>query len=335
MIKERILGILLKNKETFISGEEISHKLGVSRTAVWKSIGKLRDEGFEVESVPNKGYRLIKPPDLLIPAVVKNALRTRQFGQIIEYCHSIDSTNTRAKELAQEGAAHGTLVIAEEQLKGKGRLGRSWESPAGLGIWMSLIARPSFPPQYAPRMTVLAGLAVKEAIHRVLGLKAEIKWPNDIILNARKVCGILTEMQADPDRIEYVVTGIGVNVNTPEEVFPEELRGSATSLIIETGNENPDRKIDRCRLLAEIISVFEELYDSWVEGGDFSALMQDYKESCVTLGRQVRVTGIDETFLGTAVDLTEDCRLVVQLPDGTRKTVYSGDVSVRGIAGYV
>lgn len=329
-MRDRILTILLENQDSFVSGEEISQKLGVSRTAVWKTIRQLKETGFEIQSVSNKGYRLSSLPDKLEPALIQHYLTTKHFGRALEVHETINSTNTRAKELAQSGAEHGTLVLAEEQKSGRGRLGRSWESPGGLGLWMSLILRPSFPPRFAPRMTVLAGLAAVQAILKVTGLEALIKWPNDIIINSKKVCGILTEMQADPDLIDYIVVGIGMNVNTPKEVFPPELRDLATSLKLEG-----ERHIDRCKLLAALLAVFEELDNRYLSTGNFSEVLDEYKEKCITLGRTVRVTGPTEVFEGTALDLTDDFELVVEAKNGEIRKVFSGDVSVRGVAGYL
>lgn len=329
-MKDRILMILLQNKEDFVSGEEISKEIGVSRTAVWKAIEQLRDSGFEIDSRSNKGYRLIKMADKLNATVIGHYLNARTLGQVIEIHDSIGSTNNRAKELAQEGAVHGTLVAAEEQRSGRGRLGRAWSSPPKVGLWMSLILRPAFPPRFAPKMTVLAGLAVIRAINTITGLKAAIKWPNDIIINSKKLCGILTEMQAEPDLIEYVITGIGMNVNTLKENFPAEIRDSATSLFIEWG-----QKVDRCRLMAAILNELEVLYQEYESTTNFSGIIQEFKENCITLGRHVRVVSPAGEWEGEAIDLTEDCELVVKLADGTKRTVMSGDVSVRGIAGYL
>lgn len=329
-MRDQILTILLENQDSFVSGEDISQKLGVSRTAVWKTMGQLKESGFEMQSVPNKGYRLTSLPDKLEPALIQHYLTTKQFGRVIETHVTMDSTNTRAKELAQDGAAHGTLVTAEEQKSGRGRLGRSWESPRSLGLWMSLILRPSFSPRHAPQMTVLAGLAVVHTICKTTGLEAFIKWPNDIIVNSKKVCGILTEMQADLDLIDYIVAGIGINVNTPKEGFPRELRNSATSLKLELGAH-----IDRCRLSAELMAVFEGLYERCLAAGNFSEILNEYKSKCITLGRQVRVTGPSETFEGTAADLTDDFQLLVETKTGELRGVFSGDVSVRGIAAYL
>lgn len=329
-MKDRILMILLQNRGSFISGEKISRELGVSRAAVWKAIGQLREEGFEVDSVSNRGYRLTEMPDRLNAAILRHFLHTRRLGREIELHDAIGSTNTRAKELAQGGAVHGTLVAAEEQQTGRGRLGRFWHSPSGAGIWMSLILRPAFPPRFAPRVTALAGLALLRAINTITGLKAAIKWPNDIIIHSKKACGILTEMQAEPDLIEYVIAGIGMNVNIPRHRFPKELRESATSLSIESG-----QPVNRCRLMAAVLDELEMLFDEYEGSLNFSGIIQEYKENCVTLGRPVRVTSAAGEWEGTAIDLTDDCELILELADGTRRTVLSGDVSVRGIAGYL
>lgn len=329
-MKDRILMILLQNQGSFVSGEEISRKWGVSRTAVWKTIEQLRQEGFEIQSKSNRGYRLSKIPDKMNATVMRYYLTAQKLGRVIELHDTIGSTNTRAKELAQEGAVHGTLVSAEEQQAGRGRLGRAWNSPPGVGLWMSLILRPGFPPGFAPRMTVLAGLAVLRAIDAVTGLKASIKWPNDIIINSKKVCGILTEMQADPDLIEYVIVGIGMNVNTPEDGFSEEIRGSATSLFLESG-----RRVDRCRLSAAVLDELEVLYHEYEKTTDFTGIMQEFTENCITLGHHVRVVSTAGEWEGEAVGLTEGCELIVKLADGTRQVVFSGDVSVRGVAGYL
>jgi BirA family biotin operon repressor/biotin-[acetyl-CoA-carboxylase] ligase len=330
ILQDDILRILLDNQGTFVSGEEISEKLGVSRTTVWKSVRQLKEEGCRIDSVSNKGYCLTEIPDRLSEVLLRRWLTTDRIGQYMELHHTIGSTNARAKELAQEGAPHGTLVAAEEQASGRGRLGRSWVSPPGMGIWMSIILRPSFLPSFAPRITVLAAMAAADAVNRVTGLKAGIKWPNDIIISAKKVCGILTEMQADPDQIEFIVVGIGTNVNIPKDGFPTEISGSATSLFIESGT-----KVDRNRLLADILGSFEALYNRYEKSGSFSDLLADYKLRCITLNRRVRVVGRTEEFTGTAIDLTDNCELIVRLDDGTQRTVLSGDVSVRGIAGYV
>jgi len=328
-LKDIVFSILYDNRDSFVSGEEISNKLGVSRTAVWKAISQLRREGCQIESFPNRGYCLTQTPDRLNKVLLDAHLSTHSMGRVVELHSSIDSTNARAKELAQGGAVHGTLVIAEEQTSGRGRLGRSWVSPAGMGIWMSLILRPSFLPRNASRVTVITALAVTDAIDKITGLTADIKWPNDIIINSRKVCGILTEIQADPDTIEYLVVGIGLNVNTPRDAFPEELTQSASSLFMESGV-----KVERNILLAGILDSFERIYNKYEETESFTAIMDDYKAQCITLNKRVKVFGRTEEFEGTAVDLTDNCELIVQLDDGTLKNVLSGDVSVRGIAGY-
>ena len=243
-------------------------------------------------------------------------------GRVVELHSSIDSTNARAKELAQGWRCTWYFGNCRGADKREGRLGRSWVSPAGMGIWMSLILRPSFYPQCL-RVTVITALAVTDAIDKITGLTADIKWPNDIIINSRKVCGILTEIQADPDTIEYLVVGIGLNVNTPRDAFPEELTQSASSLFMESGV-----KVERNILLAGILDSFERIYNKYEETESFTAIMDDYKAQCITLNKRVKVFGRTEEFEGTAVDLTDNCELIVQLDDGTLKNVLSGDVSV-------
>ena len=329
-MKDDILKILLKVKGEYISGEAISTTLGVSRTAVWKYINQLRKEGYTIKSVSNKGYCLSYIPNRLNKVLLQYFLKTISIGRVIELHDSIGSTNMRARELAHEGALHGTLVIANEQTQGKGRMGRVWISPPETGIWMSLVLRPSLSPQDAHRITVIAALSVSNAINIITGLKAEIKWPNDIIIGSKKVCGILTEIQTEPDIIEYVVLGIGINVNAKRDDFPEELARSATSISIES-----EKVIDRNALIVEILKSFESLYDHYEKTGDFTDILDTYKGRCVTLNKRVKVFGRVDEFEGTAIDLSNDCALLVKLDNGIVKRIISGDVSVRGIAGYI
>jgi len=347
-VKDDILKILLKVKGEYISGEAISTTLGVSRTAVWKYINQLRKEGYTIKSVSNKGYCLSYIPNRLNKVLLQYFLKTISIGRVIELHDSIGSTNMRARELAHEGALHGTLVIANEQTQGKGRMGRVWISPPETGIWMSLVLRPSLSPQDAHRITVIAALSVSNAINIITGLKAEIKWPNDIIIGSKKVCGILTEIQTEPDIIEYVVLGIGINVNAKRDDFPEELAHSATSLYIESEKTSlyiesektslsigSEKVIDRNALIVEILKSFESLYDHYEKTGDFTDILDTYKGRCVTLNKRVKVFGRVDEFEGTAIDLSNDCALLVKLDNGIVKRIISGDVSVRGIAGYI
>lgn len=329
-MRNKILEILLDNKDNFISGESISERLNVTRAAVWKHIKTLQSEGFKIESVSRKGYRLVGIPDKLERVTLLHGMKTKVLGRTVEICESIDSTNSRAKELALLGYPEGTLVIAEEQLEGRGRLGRSWVSPAGKGIWMSLLLRPEIPPSAAPIITTLAALAVKRALEETSGLEVSIKWPNDIIIQNKKVCGILTEIHADIDIIHYVIVGIGINVNIEEKDFPEELLSSATSILIALG-----RKLDRIQLIQSIMKHMEDIYIDYIKTSDIGPILDECRKCSATLGRTVKVIGRGMEFSGKAVDLDEDGALLVLKDDGKLEKVLSGDVSVRGIAGYV
>ncbi|MGN1116263.1 MAG: biotin--[acetyl-CoA-carboxylase] ligase [Candidatus Ornithomonoglobus sp.] len=318
-MRNKILNIL-KIAESYISGEEMSRALGISRAAVWKHIKKLKDEGYDILSVTNKGYKLRNIPDILSEASISSGLNTEFTARNIRYMPVIDSTNEEAKRCS--AMPDGSLFIADVQSAGKGRLGRSWESPKGLGVWMSLLLKPDIPPQDISQITLIAGIA----ICRVLGNGSGIKWPNDIVIGSRKVCGILTEMSAEIDRVNYVICGIGINVNTVE--FPAELQDKATSLFIETG-----KAYSRSELVSAIMNEFEPLYKIFQKEG-FSPLLEEYRNSCITIGREIRVIYRKETLIGKAVDIAPDGGLIVETENG-RVNVTSGDVSVRGIYGYI
>lgn len=315
----------LRSAGNFVSGEELSEQLQVSRTAVWKCIGVLRREGYEIESVTNRGYRLVSCPDRLTEEEITANLGTRFLGKSVFCSASIDSTNEEAKRRALGGAPDGSIFVSEQQTGGKGRLGRNWASPAGTGIWMSVLLRPGHIPQNAPLTTLLAGLAVCRAVRNLTGAAAEIKWPNDIVTGGRKICGILTEMSAEIDRIEFLVVGIGVNVNLPE--FPPELSGKATSLLRESG-----KTVRRVPLLQEILRQFESLLTESLTAPE-PEFWKEYKSLCVSLNRTVSFTRNGKEVSGTAADISPSGELLVRLPDGKLETVFSGEVSVQGIYG--
>lgn len=323
-MRDKILTILMDNKGAFVSGEAISRQLGVTRAAVWKYIKSFQEDGCLIESIPKKGYRLLNVPDILDGVVIRHGMQTQILGNQVEVHRCIDSTNTRAKELALEGAPEGFLIIAEEQTIGKGRLGRHWVSPPGVGIWMSLVLRPKLYPSDAPKITLIAALSMVEAINSVTGLKAGIKWPNDILIRGRKVCGILTEIHADPDIIDYVVLGIGINVNTKQSDFPEALRDAATSLYIEKGH-----KITRNDMIRAVIERIEVNYTKYLDSRDFDSVLSELRRHSVTLGRQVKVIGRTEALEGVALDYAEDGALLIQTENGQIQKVLSGDVSIR------
>ncbi|QUH28842.1 biotin--[acetyl-CoA-carboxylase] ligase [Vallitalea guaymasensis] len=326
-MKEKIIQ-LLNEADDYISGEEISKQLGVSRTAIWKVINRLKEEGYEIESVTRKGYRLLSSPDILNSEELHYNLNTEIIGNKIINFDKLDSTNQQAKKLALEGASNGTVVIAEEQTAGKGRRGKMWVSPPGTGIWMSAILRPSVMPENASMLTLVAGLAVCKAVREITNLEASIKWPNDIVVNGKKICGLLTEMNSEIDFINFVVVGIGINVNI--EKFPPELDNIATSLMIE-GNQSYQRK----KLVKRTLEIFEDYYKKYLATEDLTKIIEEYNEHCINIGRKVRVTGRKQDITGNVKCVTNKGELIVTDQQGEDIVVTSGEVSVRGIYGYV
>ena len=326
-MKEEILR-LLRSADGYISGQELCNRFGVSRTAVWKAINQLKEAGYEIEAQQNKGYRLMAAPDLMTEAEIKSLMHTEWVAKEVLYFDTIDSTNTKAQELAEKGYPSGTLVVADKQESGKGRRGRSWVSPSGTGIFMTLMIKPDINPNNASMLTLVAALAVAKAITSVTGEKAMIKWPNDIVVNGKKVCGILTEMNAQFDYINHIVVGIGINVHN--ESFPEEISRMASSLMIEAGG----KRFHRAQIIAETMSYFEQYYDTFLKTQDLSALVREYDKLLVNRNKSVRVLDPKEPFDGKAMGITPKGELIVDTWE-SRKLVSSGEVSVRGIYGYV
>ena len=326
-MKEEILR-LLRSADGYISGQELCNRFGVSRTAVWKAINQLKEAGYEIEAQQNKGYRLMAAPDLMTEAEIKSLMHTEWVAKEVLYFDTIDSTNTKAQELAEKGYPSGTLVVADKQESGRGRRGRSWVSPSGTGIFMTLMIKPDINPNNASMLTLVAALAVAKAITSVTGEEAMIKWPNDIVVNSKKVCGILTEMNAQFDYINHIVVGIGINVHN--ESFPEEISQMASSLMIEAGG----KRFHRAQIIAETMSYFEQYYDTFLKTQDLSALVREYDELLVNRNKSVRVLDPKEPFDGKAMGITPKGELIVDTWE-SRKLVSSGEVSVRGIYGYV
>ena len=319
---------LLKETDGYVSGQELCRRFGVSRTAVWKVINQLKEEGYEIEAVRNRGYALKGAGDVLSEAELLSCLKTEWAGGRTVYFDATDSTNIQARRLAEAHAPHGTLVVSDRQDGGKGRRGRSWASPSGVGIWMSLILRPEIAPSSASMLTLAAALAVREGIQEETGLSPLIKWPNDLVLNGKKICGILTEMSTELMEIQYVITGIGINVNQRE--FPSEIRDTATSLSLEAG-----RSFRRSSLIAAILKAFEKDYTAFLKTGDLSLLLEEYNACLVNRGKEVCILDPSGEYRAVAEGIDESGSLLVTLPDGTRREIISGEVSVRGIYGYV
>ena len=320
MLDDKILKLLKERPSAFLSGQEISRRLNVSRTAVWKRVKRLRSIGYEIKASTRSGYRLVRSPDLLTASEVKPILSTKWMGRVIHHFHTVDSTNSTAYQLALSGAREGEMVISESQQKGRGRLGRHWFSPPSLNLYLSVILRPKIPPQQASLITLMAAVATADAIEKFSGLLPSIKWPNDILLRGRKVAGLLNEIHSEMDRIHFVILGIGVNVNMDEKMFPKEIRSSATSLKDEMG-QPISRKIFLSRLLEEL----ERWYAIFLEEGDH-AVLKAWRERAQIKGRSVKVTSFGEALTGIAVDVDSDGALILETKDGKRKRVVAGDV---------
>lgn len=319
---------LLKETDGYISGQELCEKFGVSRTAVWKVINQLKEEGYEIEAVRNKGYILKGSADVLSKEELESTIHTKWAGANVAFFEETDSTNNEIRRLAEQGAPHGTLAVAERQLGGKGRRGRVWTSPAGVGIWMSMLLRPQIDPMAASMLTLVMALATRKGIENATGLRSEIKWPNDLVLNKKKICGILTEMSTELMEIQYVIPGTGINVNQTE--FPDDIKATATSLRIESGKVQK-----RSEIIAAIMEAFEGYYDTFIETQDMSGLIEEYNANLVNLGNEVCVLDPAGEYRGVSEGINKDGALLVRLADGTLKEIISGEVSVRGVYGYV
>ncbi|VBB06414.1 transcriptional repressor c-terminal [Lucifera butyrica] len=321
-MRRNIMQFLRSRSGEYISGEEISRQLKVSRTAIWKHIQALRQEGYRIESHPRLGYCLREIPDRLLPDEIGMKLTTKILGKQIHYFTDVHSTNNEAKRIAMADAPEGTIVVAEAQNRGRGRMSRGWFSPFAKGIWFSVILRPPFSPAEAPKCTLMAAVAVSSAIQQVTGVACGIKWPNDILYQGKKIVGILTEMSAEIDVINYIVIGIGINVNIGQEEFPAEISGLSTSLAIEAG-----RKISRLDLLTAILQQLESLYTGVLANG-FASVLGEWRSHSITLGQNVEVLGGTGNFTGIAVDIDNDGALLIQTGSGVEK-VLAGDVSIR------
>ena len=319
---------LLKETDGYISGQELCEKFGVSRTAIWKVINQLKEEGYEIEAVRNKGYILKGSADVLSKEELESTIHTKWAGENVVFFEETVSTNNEIRSLAEQGAPHGTLAGAEQQLGGKGRRGRVWTSPAGVGIWMSMLLRPQIDPLAASMLTLVMALAAKKGIEISTGLKSEIKWPNDLVLNKKKICGILTEMSTELMEIQYVIPGIGINVNQKD--FPDDIKATATSLYIESGKIQK-----RSEIIAAIMEAFEGYYDTFIKTQDMSGLIEEYNANLVNLGNEVCVLDPAGEFRGVSEGINKEGALLVRLADGTLKEIIPGEVSVRGVYGYV
>lgn len=329
---------LLRNSGDYVSGQQLCDRFGVTRTAVWKVINQLKEEGYQIESVTGRGYRLTEEPeDILSESEIVSRLHTKWAGSKVYYYDVTGSTNNDAKRCGEEGDPHGTVVVADIQNAGKGRRGRGWQTLSGTALAFTILLRPEFAPDKASMITLVMALSVAEAVEEVLAGAEEavttIKWPNDIVLNKKKICGMLTEMTMTPemDEIQYVVVGAGINVNNaaPEE-FQEEIRKTATSLKIETG-----RHVSRAKLLEKVLLRFEDNYATFLETLDMSGLREAYECHLQGIGSEVRVLDPAGEYTGISHGIDDKGELIVEKENGEKVLVYAGEVSVRGLYGYV
>lgn len=315
----QVLAFLAEGGDGYTSGEILSGKLGLSRASIWKYVESLRARGYTIEALPARGYRLAAVPDRLSALELLPLLGTRELGQTLHAFDALPSTNAKAFALATEGAGHGEVVIAEEQTSGKGRRGRTWVSLPGKSLSMSVILRPELPPQRASELTLVTAVALAETLAEA-GADVAIKWPNDVQIKGLKVAGILTELSAEPERVHFVVVGIGVNLNGLSTDFPRELSGQLTSLEAARG-----QKVSRALFTAALLAQLEDWYDRHATEG-FAPVRQAWRDRASTLGRDVVVHLEQRQLHGRAEDIDQDGALLLRLPDGTLERVVAGDV---------
>ncbi|PLT28356.1 biotin--[acetyl-CoA-carboxylase] ligase [Peribacillus deserti] len=320
-LRKKLLETFHEANGEFVSGQNLADIMGCTRTAVWKHIEELRKDGYDIEAVRKKGYRINKSPDKLSGNSILLGLETKEIGKNISYHESLASTQKLAHKLADSGAEEGTLVIADEQTQGKGRLLRTWHS-AKTGIWMSLILRPRIPMQQAPQLTLLAAVAIVQAIEDTTSIFPTIKWPNDILINGKKVTGILTEMQAEADRIHSVIIGIGINVNQSLEDFPDDIKETATSLALEEGEP-----ISRTSVIQSFLKHFEILYTLFLKEG-FKPIKLLWESYAVSLGKEIKASTLTGVLYGKAIGITDDGVLLLKDSLGEIHSIYSADIEI-------
>lgn len=329
MSRERVYALLRQRAGAFCSGEELSRALGISRAAVWKAVDSLRRDGYTIEARRSQGYRLVAAPDVLVEREIRRYLPGDVPCPDLRCLQEVDSTNSYLKREAMNGAPHGTIAVANCQTAGRGRMARRFQSPPDCGVYLSILLRPELMPEQLMGATGMAAVAVCDAVEKAAGVRPQIKWTNDLILHGRKLGGILTELslEGETGRPEYLIIGVGLNVRQRAEDFPPEVADIATSLAAQ-GHE-----VSRAALAAALIGAFGRL--SRDLGGDITPWVEAYRRDCVTLGREVRLLWSEDQERGLALDVDGQFGLVVRRADGTETTVRTGEVSVRGLYGYV
>lgn len=321
-LRKKLLNAFTEHEGEYLSGQYLADLLGCSRTAIWKHIEDLRSEGFELEAVRRKGYRIVKAPDQVTANEIRLGLKTSFIGQQIHHRETVDSTQKIAHRLGLENVPEGTVVIADEQVGGKGRMDRVWHSPKDTGVWMSIILKPAIPLPKTPQLTLLTAVAIVQAIHDCTGLEAHIKWPNDIMLQGKKVTGILTELQAEADQVHAVIIGIGINVNQSKADFPLELQSIATSLSIEK-----NEPVSRAEMIRAIFHRLEKLYLLYLEKG-FTPIKLLWESYAISIGKKVTARTLSNTIYGTALGITDDGVLILEDEEGRTHHIYSADIDI-------
>ena len=327
MSREAVLSMLMEHQQAYVSGESMSKTLGVSRAAVWKAIQTLRQQGYLIESAPKRGYRLDASPDRVRDGELVAPLKGCVVGSSLLCLETIDSTNTEAKRRAVDGAPHGLVILSEEQTAGRGR---SFQSPKGCGLYLSALLRPQLEPAEVIDFTAWTAVAVCDGIEKCCGVRPRIKWTNDLVLGGKKLCGILTEMgiEGESHSLEYIVAGIGINVNHQPEDFDDEVADIATSIAQTVG-----QPIRRATLAVCVIQALDEMYQQFPHAKQ--KYLDQYRKDCLTTGHRVQLVTPTSRREAMAVAIDDDFKLVVELPDGTRESLSTGEVSVRGMYGYV
>jgi len=319
--RNQLINLLAKSQDKYISGQSLSEELKISRSAVWKHMNELKKDGYIIEGLPRKGYRIIDFPDKMSENTLKWGLDTKWMGQEIIHKNLTSSTQTIAHELARDNAKHGTVIIADEQIKGKGRMNRDWLSAKNKGVWMSVILKPSIPPHLAPQLTLLTATVLADVIYKSTNIKPQIKWPNDLLINGKKVAGILTEMQAEQDQIQYVVIGIGINTLYELHDLPKDLRNKMTSIKLST-----DTVLDSNKFLQALFTIFESTYSEYIDKG-FSEIKLKWESYGFKVGKPISIKTLKRSWTAIFHGIATDGALLVKNSDGTIEKLYSAEIN--------
>lgn len=318
--RDKLIKLLEQRKSEYVSGQVLSERLNISRSAIWKHMKELEKDGYTIEGKPRKGYRIIASPHKMSENTLRWGLHTEWLGKTIIHKTEVSSTQTLAHEAAQDGAKHGTVIIADEQTRGKGRMNRPWHSLKEKGIWISILLRPNMLPMLAPQLTLLTATVLADVIYEQMEVRPQIKWPNDILIDGKKMAGILTELQAEQDQIQYVIIGIGMNINQTKTDLPKEIQQKATSLRIETGTE-----WDLTQFTQQLLETFERNYTSYKENG-FSEVKHKWESYGFKIGQPISIQTMNRQWKATFSGIADDGALLIKNDDGSVEKLYSAEI---------